>query len=411
MTFNCLLRFLVSFVLASASLAHAQPAERGNSATPVPRIVLDGFDASSYPFMNFVKMARNTFVNGLYSYQAILNADGYPKTTPAMPLINGIPIPPSYNGRYIIAWTGTARYQLAAGVTVYNGGASSSALSLTMPETSSPTLLSMGLIRLSRLISRFRSKMSATMVAGLVRIYATNNFGNGTTVNLAGVNGVSDANGTFTIANRTSGSFDLVGSRFSGSYVSGGRVIAVMSSVNLVTLNNGMFSNVSNLILCREADYTAILAGRIFNPDFVASLKALHPKVIRPLDINRAIMSNATDSNHRTSVNDFSYTMDKWLPDYWGGALSGTDAYSGEAAPGTPAKMTDGEIWQGQIVNSNLTTTPTLNIGGRGAYPILDMFATLQTVTIAGSPTPGDVLSFVFNAPYLLEARTLLPTQ
>ena len=71
-------------------------------------------------------------------------------------------------------------------------------------------------------------------------------------------------------------------------------------------------------------------------------------------------------------------------------------AYTGPAAPDTPAIYTQGETYQGFVVDANTTTTPTLDVGGRGAKPIKNMavWPEIKQSAIAAS----SLNTFVYDA-------------
>ena len=139
-------------------------------------------------------------------------------------------------------------------------------------------------------------------------------------------------------------------------------------------------------------------------PEFLTANKALQPKAIRLLDAGWAVDGSSGSSwTHRQRVTHFDYGA-TWDPNYWTtttcsgtATICGTDTYTAAAAPSTPGTMTDSEVWRRQFLNANATTTPTLNVGGRGAFPIYGVFARLQNATLGGSPTTSDVRNFTFT--------------
>jgi hypothetical protein len=397
---------ITAIALLSATSSQAQQSVNSSPGLPTHSIV-DGFDSSDFPFINLAKSVGPPFVNPpTYAYPGLLTSDGYPSGALSHPLSYKLPVFRNYTGRYVIGWTGNSGYyQLSSGATIYNGGAHVSGVG---PRNTGSVGYNFTIGGRNPIVT-FDFSAQITNVSsdgGLIKITASNNLANGSSVIIVNVSGSvgSAMNGnTYTISNASPSSFDLIGTAFSGSYTSGGQAFPVMTQTDL-TVVPSTFSGVSGLFLCKLADYqndpegcmNPTLSHPGFNPDFIASLKALKPGILRLLDVSGVIGSNATNWSDRTPTTAFSYSQGRWVPGDWGGSIDGTDTYTGVAANNTPATMTDGETWQGQIINTNLTTTPTLNIGGRGAYPIFNSGLTQQFATLGGSPTTGDVLNFTF---------------
>lgn len=145
---------------------------------------------------------------------------------------------------------------------------------------------------------------------------------------------------------------------------------------------NGMVYNLmdgngtaSRARLYRADQAPNVANGERWNPDFLAKIRALNVGTLRFMDWLNTNNSTTTKWAHRGVVNDFCYGPGKWLTSAWGGTVSGTNNYTGAAAPGTPVTWTDGEIYQGHILNARTGGGAcTLDIGGRGPKTIVDRY-------------------------------------
>lgn len=85
---------------------------------------INGFGSNAMLYANFFKAA--TF-NAAQVDPAILDADGYPTSSPAVSMNFNIVVPLSYTGNWVVKWTGTGSVQLfdgvgLAGIFVVSGG-------------------------------------------------------------------------------------------------------------------------------------------------------------------------------------------------------------------------------------------------------------------------------------------------
>jgi hypothetical protein len=377
---------------------------QGAALAQTTHSVIDGFDYTDFPFMNLVKGSPDAFVNPpTYAYQGLLDSNGYPTSSPMESLSYAISLFPNYTGKYVVGWTGTGKYQLSPGATVYDGGTYVTGVA---PRSTGGIPFNFTITGANPVVI-FDFSLRITNVdgdGGLIRITAPNNLGNGDRVTIKNVSGSlgSTINGnTYTVSNRTSSTFDLVGTIFSGHYTSGGQVFLIMSSIDLIALGRGTFSKVSGLFICKLADYqndpngcrNPTLSDPGFNPDFITALKAIHPGVLRPLDASRIIASTATSYANWTPITALSYTQNRWIPAYWAGSCGGADTYTAKLSS---FSLTDGAIIQCQVANANLTTTPTLNVNGTGAIPIINSSLNQEHATLGGTITLGDVMNFTF---------------
>jgi len=151
------------------------------------------------------------------------------------------------------------------------------------------------------------------------------------------------------------------------------------------------------LVLVRSTDEAAYDGGAMFTPEFVALLKDLNPKTIRPMGWVQTGSSNITNQvqwRYRNSPTSLSWWTSQFPPGAWGGTVSGTDTYTMSAAPDTPGSWTGGEVIQGTVTNANTSTTPTLNVNGRGAKTIVNSQGTALS---AGSIAANSLATFVYD--------------
>lgn len=150
------------------------------------------------------------------------------------------------------------------------------------------------------------------------------------------------------------------------------------------------------IVICRLSDEAAYDAGEYFTPEFIALLTDLNPKTIRPMGWahNDGNYTNEVQWRYRSTPTSLSWGQSRYLPGCWGGTISGTDTMTIGAAPDTPVAWTDGEVIQGINTNANTSTTPTLNVNGRGAKTI----ATVQGLALsAGSMSANSLVTLRYD--------------
>ena len=159
-----------------------------------------------------------------------------------------------------------------------------------------------------------------------------------------------------------------------------------LSSMAFNFLSSTTYTDLSNVILCRVADEALIDAGEVVNPDYVAFFDALNPTIVRFMDLMGTVVNILTRHAHRKGVGHVTFSGATWRPEAWAGVLTGTDTYTCPAATDTPVAWTDGEIVQFQVANANTVTTPTLDVGARGAKTIVRLSgAALAVGTMAAN--------------------------
>lgn len=171
--------------------------------------------------------------------------------------------------------------------------------------------------------------------------------------------------------------------------------------------NAGTFSGASDIKLVREDEESLLTAGEIFRPDFLSALRAVNPRILRFASWS-GVEANSMSSRwaYRTPVTSFTYSSTAWFTGALlatacagGGGITGTDTYSGAAAPDTPVTYTDGEMYQGQICNANTSLTGlTLDVGGRGAKTLVNNALTNggSGVTV-GSLSANGLFTFIYD--------------
>lgn len=162
--------------------------------------------------------------------------------------------------------------------------------------------------------------------------------------------------------------------------------------------SGGTYSHSSGaLSLYRLSDEADFLAGEIFTPEFKAVLRGLNPKTIRPMGwVQRgaAGFNGETNWNYRIKPTNFTWGGTRIPPGAWGGTIGGTDTYTGSAAPDTPVSWTDGETYIAVWTFANTSTTPSLDIAGRGAKTIIAKDANALS---AGSIAAGTIGTVVYD--------------
>ena len=364
-----------------------------------------GLSRSDLPFMNFLRGAafmQSTTVG----YPAVLNVDGYPTSAPATSISGQLVLPSNYYGRYRVQFSGTGSMELAGQFIVYSGNSfvdmGALAFTLRIWGQTNPTIeFSYG-----TLISG-----AANNGSGAIRLTvgSTTNVITGSLYTVQGVVGTAEANGVWAVTVIDGTHFDLQGSAFSHAYISGGEAIAQVSTTQFAFPSGQTYGSMSNAILCRKADIDGtnafgLQAGYQINADLVSLLQTIRPYAVRFLNLNTTINSIANDYFRRPQLTAFSWGGDaQFVPAYWVGNITRgvSDAYtcSNPSASGGGV-YADGEVVQGVVDLVNLTTTPTLNLGARGAKPVF--VNTAQTIgVIGGTIAAGHTINLIFTGSYI----------
>lgn len=178
-------------------------------------------------------------------------------------------------------------------------------------------------------------------------------------------------------------------------------------------LTGQTYSGMSPPRFCRLADETAMLAGQMFHPDFIAYHKPLNLRGVRFMHWDAIDSINNWNSQPYTYGCPDNYLT--WAGIYYPPALlSASDITSSDggstfvcsSAPGTPGSITAGEMIYGWITTTNAVNA-TLNVGGRGAKPIFEGTFRLAAAQ-ASDFTAGQYVFFAYDA--ILDAYMAVPS-
>jgi len=365
------------------------------------------------------------------------SSDGFPLTTPTSAWGSN-PSMPAYFGTFFWGWTGKGSMQIvnAPPFIVSNGGAAiteapfsntnnsgdSAGGNTTLLSQTAPAVTFLFGINIQSITDSGVSNGSGgTCILITAKTNFAANLGSGETFNIAGITTQTNANGTWLITKVNSSSFYLQNSTYSSAQGPGGiagQAVLQASNLDIVFLNSGTYgtgaTQMSNLIWCRSADLIAIQNGQLVDQEYVNELRYLcNPSGVanadcwlRDMDVNGTQANFESDFTQRvpkTYVN-WPQSSGRYVPGYWTGAITwGTgDAYTCSAPSAWPG-LIDGAVVQGTVDFSNRGATPTLNVGGTGAQPIINL--TIQPISFVfwGSlPTAGgQTISLQFQASWL----------
>lgn len=160
------------------------------------------------------------------------------------------------------------------------------------------------------------------------------------------------------------------------------------------------------IALYRTTDASRYAAGKYFTTEFINLVKGASPNPIRFMPwlmTGTANNSNQTKWEYRKKTTDFSFRSSPYPPGAivggGSGAIAGTDTYTASAAPDTPVSYTNGEVAIGVVTNANTIVAATLDVGARGAKPVLDRSGNALVTTGTGaSRLVAGISTFVFNS-------------
>ena len=173
-----------------------------------------------------------------------------------------------------------------------------------------------------------------------------------------------------------------------------------VAGFNVQFLTTGTYTSPSNLVVVRKDQETNLTNGKIFNTDFLKVITALNPRVVRFLDWAQISPSNnLSKSGYKAPIASLTYASPSYPTGAWGGTISGTDTYTGANQPDASCLTSncgyaDGETYIGFVQNANTISTPTLNVGGRGAVTIQNLGAG----TVGGAISANAPCAFVYDA-------------
>lgn len=158
---------------------------------------------------------------------------------------------------------------------------------------------------------------------------------------------------------------------------------------------SGTYSSPGVPALMITANEAAYDSGKIFNSDFITACKTLNPKVIRMMKWGYPTLFSQPFTFGKPQ-DYFNWTNAYFPPALYAGDISSANGttFICSAAPSTPGTITEGELIHGWTTAAN-TGAPTLNVGGRGAKPILSEFTGVALGV--GELSSGIVASFVYD--------------
>jgi hypothetical protein len=365
------------------------------------------------------------------------NSDGYPITTPAGNLIAGSSpsMPGQYFGQFVWKWTGQGSMQLAAkpmiitsgGLAILGFGSASGDFNgdggghVSLVSRRSPRLVFSFGINIQRVT---QSPVSNGSGGNLIRIETkrgfASNLSTGDTMNVSGILTQTNANGKWTITVVDTQTFDLQASTWSaGKGSSGvvGQAILQATNLSISILAAGTFSSFGGLVWCKISDETDINNGLLVDSTLIGQLRyLLNPNDavvadawLRFMDLIGVQNSYECDFSERIPASYISYAATNVRPGYWTtsarGAITsdGSDNYScANPSNSDSGAYVDNEIVQGVPNVSNRGTTPTMNVGGRGARPVFDSNCDPLIIDIfAAAPSLRQKMGFSFSATWL----------
>ena len=354
------------------------------------------------------------------------SSDGYPVTTPSSSWTAGSSpsMPAGYYGSFVWKFSGQGSMQVFGSVVVTSGGTSIVGLGTNTGDASgNVTILSQTNPRVVfafgwniQAISQGASNGSG---GNFIRIstktgYFANGGATGLVVNITGANTNTGANGTWTVTQIDNQTFDLQGTVYTNAQASAaGTAIYVGTALSIFMLGSGTFSSMSNLVWCKAGDETAITNGQIIDNTLLSQLQALmggsSPSTygwLRFMDLSGVQANYEGDFSQRMPSTYLCYTAQRWCSGYWTGAITNSsDAYTcsdPSVSTWSGSAYIDNAIVQGAISATNTGGTPTLNVGGHGAKPIVNTGANPIIFSISAPPaSSGLTMQWHFSATWL----------
>ncbi|MEH2515743.1 hypothetical protein V1279_001316 [Bradyrhizobium sp. AZCC 1610] len=165
-------------------------------------------------------------------------------------------------------------------------------------------------------------------------------------------------------------------------------VSSVPASVSFSFVAGEKFSGMSNVVLCKLSDESAIdratTPEEMFADDYIGTYQLLAPSIVRPMGWTNPNFGNVSQLRYvapwRTSIN---ISSQRWVPGAWAGSTSGINEYTCSAPPDAAKTYVDGEMIHLQFAQANTATNVTINSGGRGPVRLL-----VGTGAATGQPMP-----------------------
>jgi hypothetical protein len=359
---------------------------------------------------------------------ANIDPNGYPTVAPVSNVGSQGSIPSNYYGSYVWSWNGAASMQAiglpaiiyaSTSATIPNlaGGCVNNNFTITntVPGVNPRVVFRYGLL-ITGVSGGGGSPVILTVIA------SGNNLNVG--VNVKVQVGVSsnlaagpNSDGSWTISAQGSNTITLASSSgVTGPIVTttGGpgvqsEVVMDAFGVTLYVQSGSIISGFTNLVYCQAANESAVLAGQLVDPAYVAQLRQLGVKWLRCMDLSSALLSWETDFSARAPTSFMRWNGTYYNSNYWVGTIhnAGSDAYTCSAPSLTnTGPYHNGEIVQGTIDITNAGGTPTLNVNGRGARKIIGYFYPFNTAPFtinipSAASGAGQSMQYTFTASWL----------
>lgn len=350
------------------------------SGAPTGRVVQNGFSSTtSFAYKNFMKAwgaGSSVSING-NNLGTLLDADGFPNGTPAANYGGSLFLPPDcYLGAMRFKWTGTlGNFFVGLNMTASSGGGflSGSFFSGTNGDvtftinatTTSTTSNSIALGNQTYTVGASLSLSPADKIV-IAQTGTLTNYMLATVVSYSGTTLVANINtiygsGTFTSWN----------------------VWATPSETNSFFSSGSANSGLSNMILCRDQDYSSIAAGGIdsyFYHKFLSVIQTENPLILRPMGetvnggtelLTNPLWALRKPLTAMSWAQTFSYP-----PSVFAGNSSGVNALTTGSYSTMPGSWTDKETF--------LFNTPANTVTISIASPAL--------LSLPKSVVPGEVL-------------------
>jgi hypothetical protein len=356
------------------------------------------------------------------------SSDGYPIKTPSGTLGGNGSMPLKYYGQLVWKYSGQGSMQTGGAMLVTSGGANIFELhgadsgavfgNITILSKTNPRVV----FQFGWKIQSIGAGASNGTGGNLIRIrLSTNAFdasgvANGIVVNITGANPNTGANSEWTIQRADAQSFDLQGSTFTNEQASpAGTAVYAAQNLGLAMYPRGTFSKMSNLVVCKLEDESAVDGGAINDTTLINQLKYLmnsgsrgNPGWIRFMDVIGAQTNFEGDFSQRMPVTFITYNALRFPSGYWTNTISWSagDAYScadPSVSVWSGSAYIDNAVVQGFVDFNNIGPNPTLNVGGHGAKPIYNFTITTLTLKLWGNlpSAAGQTISISFQASWL----------
>jgi hypothetical protein len=182
-----------------------------------------------------------------------------------------------------------------------------------------------------------------------------------------------------------------------GRVVTNGRFLCTGGNGNSVFYVKG--PTISNLVICRLEDEDAHDAGQIFRTDYLNLLKSFNGILRFSVSADAANRNVLADWADRPQTSLMTYNGGRYYPNKKVGRAQGTNDYTTAAYAGMPAAYMQGEIIHFTVANENTATSCTLNVGGRGAKPLVNEYLA-QPVATGANPATRLLITRNYTAVY-----------